>query len=158
MRVYSLKEQKGSPRYQQALLMNYYFWQRGYEVIDFAREQLTKGEFDYELKNKYDEVMFVASVGVMNEVFERAGKNIKNIDFPEELDELDKDVQEKIKNFSKEVGDLMEQNHLDRALKKILEFFFANLKIINPNTPIPPQKIKGSSNNPFSSLDNSVSS
>ena len=52
MRVYSLKEQQGSPRYQQALLINYFFWQRGYEVIDFAREQLTKGEFDYELKNE----------------------------------------------------------------------------------------------------------
>ena len=40
----------------------------------------------------------------------------------EELDTLDKDAEEKIKNFSKDVGSLMEQNHLDRALKKILEF------------------------------------
>ena len=40
----------------------------------------------------------------------------------EELDELDKNAQEKIKNFSGDVGSLMEQNHLDRALKKILEF------------------------------------
>jgi methionyl-tRNA synthetase len=40
----------------------------------------------------------------------------------EELDQLDKDAQEKIQNFSQEVGSLMEQNHLDRALKKILEF------------------------------------
>jgi methionyl-tRNA synthetase len=41
---------------------------------------------------------------------------------PEILDQLDKDIESKIKNFSKEVGELMEQNHLDRALKKILEF------------------------------------
>lgn len=40
----------------------------------------------------------------------------------EEPDQLDKDAQEKIQNFSQEVGSLMEQNHLDRALKKILEF------------------------------------
>ena len=40
----------------------------------------------------------------------------------EEPDQLDKDAQEKIKNFSQEVSNLMEQNHLDRALKKILEF------------------------------------
>jgi methionyl-tRNA synthetase len=40
---------------------------------------------------------------------------------PEEFDQLDKDVETKIKNFSKEVGDLMEQNHLDRAMKKVLE-------------------------------------
>lgn len=40
----------------------------------------------------------------------------------EEPDQLDKDAQEKIQNFSQGVGSLMEQNHLDRALKKILEF------------------------------------
>ncbi len=40
----------------------------------------------------------------------------------EESDQLDKDAEDKIKNFSKDVGSLMEQNHLDRALKKILEF------------------------------------
>jgi len=40
----------------------------------------------------------------------------------EEPDQLDKDAQEKIQNFSQEVSSLMEQNHLDRALKKILEF------------------------------------
>jgi len=41
---------------------------------------------------------------------------------PEEFDELDKATEEKIKTFAKDVGDLMDQNHLDRALKKILEF------------------------------------
>jgi len=39
-----------------------------------------------------------------------------------QFDPLDHLAEEKIKNFSTEVGDLMEQNHLDRALKKILEF------------------------------------
>lgn len=41
---------------------------------------------------------------------------------PEAFDQIDKDVETKIKNLSHEVGGLMEQNHLDRALKKILEF------------------------------------
>jgi len=41
---------------------------------------------------------------------------------PEDPDELDKVAEEKIKNLAKDVGVLMEQNHLDRALKKILEF------------------------------------
>jgi len=41
---------------------------------------------------------------------------------PEDFDEQDNMAEEKIKNLSKDVGDLMEQNHLDRALKKILEF------------------------------------
>ncbi len=37
-------------------------------------------------------------------------------------DQLDNDAEDKIKNFSNDIGTLMEQNHLDRALKKILEF------------------------------------
>lgn len=41
---------------------------------------------------------------------------------PEAHDQLDKDIETKIKNLSYDVGGLMEQNHLDRALKKILEF------------------------------------
>jgi methionyl-tRNA synthetase len=41
---------------------------------------------------------------------------------PEEYDEKDKETEEKIKNFAQEVGALLEQNHLDRALKKIMEF------------------------------------
>lgn len=47
------------------------------------------------------------------------GGKIPTVDEP---DQLDKDAQEKIQNFSQEVSRLMEQNHLDRALKKILEF------------------------------------
>ena len=41
---------------------------------------------------------------------------------PDALDDADNKSQEKIKKLATEVGILMEQNHLDRALKKILEF------------------------------------
>ncbi len=41
---------------------------------------------------------------------------------PEEFDEKDSEAENKIKNLSGEVGTLLEQNHLDRALKKIMEF------------------------------------
>ena len=41
---------------------------------------------------------------------------------PEELDEMDKEAEKKIKDLILELGLLMEQNHLDRALKKILQF------------------------------------
>ncbi len=41
---------------------------------------------------------------------------------PDALDGADNESQEKIKKLATEVGILMEQNHLDRALKKILEF------------------------------------
>jgi len=38
------------------------------------------------------------------------------------FDNHDKEAEEKIKKLSSDVGNLMEQNHLDRAVKKILEF------------------------------------
>lgn len=41
---------------------------------------------------------------------------------PEELEEIDKEAENKIKSLASKVGILMEQNHLDRAMKKILEF------------------------------------
>ena len=40
----------------------------------------------------------------------------------EEYDEQDKEAENKIKNLANELGALLEQNHLDRALKKIMEF------------------------------------
>lgn len=39
-----------------------------------------------------------------------------------DLDESDKDAQDKIKNFAKELTQLMEENSLDKAIKKIIEF------------------------------------
>ncbi|WP_299290668.1 methionine--tRNA ligase [Nitrosopumilus sp.] len=41
---------------------------------------------------------------------------------PETFDEKDSEAEQKIKSLSSDVGTLMEQNHLDRALKKIMEF------------------------------------
>ena len=41
---------------------------------------------------------------------------------PEKFDKADEESEQKIKNFPKIVGALMVENHLDRALKKILEF------------------------------------
>jgi len=41
---------------------------------------------------------------------------------PEEFDDKDSEAENKIKNLSGEVGMLLEQNHLDRALKKIMGF------------------------------------
>ncbi|MBI3842375.1 MAG: methionine--tRNA ligase [Thaumarchaeota archaeon] len=40
----------------------------------------------------------------------------------DQLDEIDRDVKDKITNFAGQLGELMEQNHHDRAIKKILEF------------------------------------
>ena len=40
----------------------------------------------------------------------------------ETFDEKDLEAEQKIKSLATDVGSLMEQNHLDRALKKIMEF------------------------------------
>ena len=40
----------------------------------------------------------------------------------EAFDEKDSEAEEKIKNLASDVSSLLEQNHLDRALKKIMEF------------------------------------
>ena len=86
MRVYSLSEKEGSSRYQQAILMDYWFWQRGYEIVHFQVEQLESGEFDHALSNEVEDILFIASVAVMKKVFERAGfASVENIDFPDEL-------------------------------------------------------------------------
>jgi len=41
---------------------------------------------------------------------------------PESFDDKDSEAEQKIKNLATNVGTLMEQNHLDRALKKVMEF------------------------------------
>ena len=41
---------------------------------------------------------------------------------PDTIDEIDKKAEQQITTLSEEVGVLMNQNHLDRALKKVLEF------------------------------------
>jgi methionyl-tRNA synthetase len=40
----------------------------------------------------------------------------------DEFDDADKDAEEKIKNFSSTIEEALDQNNIDRALKKILEF------------------------------------
>jgi methionyl-tRNA synthetase len=41
---------------------------------------------------------------------------------PESFDDMDSKAEQKIKTLATDVGSLMEQNHLDRALKKVMEF------------------------------------
>ncbi|MGH9999126.1 MAG: class I tRNA ligase family protein, partial [Nitrosopumilaceae archaeon] len=40
----------------------------------------------------------------------------------EEFDDIDKEAEDKIKNLGYAVGESLDQNNIDRALKKILEF------------------------------------
>ena len=86
MKVYSLIAEQGSPRYLQYIRCNYWFWERGYEVISFSNEELFSGAFDKILQTDLDDIIFVGSVGVMYEVIRRANKPKPDVsDFPDEL-------------------------------------------------------------------------
>ena len=41
---------------------------------------------------------------------------------PEDFDEKDSESEKKIKSLADDVGELMQENHLDRALKQLMEF------------------------------------
>lgn len=66
----------------------------------------------------------IGNVG--NFVNRALGFTMKNSDGvipePDGYEQIDNDSEEKIKSLGKEIGNLMEQNHLDRALKKLMEF------------------------------------
>lgn len=86
MKVYSLVAKHGEPRYLQVVQGNYWFWQRGYDVVPFEREQLSKGELDSDLIGDIENTIVYASVAVIHEAIERAGRPAPPyIDFPSEL-------------------------------------------------------------------------
>ena len=66
-------------------------------------------------------------IGNLGNLVNRAlGFTVKTFDGvvpdPGEFDDMDKESEKAIKDLVSDVGTLMEQNHLDRALKKILQF------------------------------------
>ncbi|MFN7290515.1 MAG: hypothetical protein ACK5YR_04920 [Pirellula sp.] len=57
MKVLSLASQPGEPRYCQSLQVNYWFWERGYEVIPFARDALLSGSLDHYLHDEREDTI-----------------------------------------------------------------------------------------------------
>ncbi len=57
MKVLSLKSRPGEPRYCQSLQVNHWFWERGYEVIPFAREELLSGSLDHYLHDEREDTI-----------------------------------------------------------------------------------------------------
>lgn len=87
MKVYSLNAKPGDPRFLQAAQANYWFWQRGYEVVGFDREQLDAGELDRDLLDDIEHTIVYASVAVARDAILRAGRpQPPNLDFPAELE------------------------------------------------------------------------
>ena len=86
-RVYSQSAKQGDPRFLQAKQGNYWFWQRGYDVVEFERAQLDAGELDNDLLSNTDDTIVYGSVAVVRDAITRAGRpDPPNLDFPASLD------------------------------------------------------------------------
>lgn len=88
-RVYSLNAKQGDPRYLQAAQGNYWFWQRGYEVVGFEREELDEGKLDTDLSEDSENTIVYGSVAVVRDAIRRAGHPAPtNLDFPASLSQF----------------------------------------------------------------------
>jgi hypothetical protein len=86
MKVLTLKSQPGEPRYCQYLQVNHWFWERGYEVIPFARDELLSGRLDHYLHDEREDTIVYGAVAVVRDALKRANRPAPpNIDFPDEL-------------------------------------------------------------------------
>jgi len=86
MKVLSLTSQPGEPRYCQSLQVNYWFWERGYEVLQFARDELLSGRLDHYLYDEREDTIIYGAVAVVRDALKRANRPAPpNIDFPDEL-------------------------------------------------------------------------
>jgi hypothetical protein len=86
MKVFSLSSKPGEPRYCQSLQVNYWFWERGYEVIQFERIELLTGKLDRYLHEEHEDTIVYGAVAVVRDALQRANRPAPpNIDFPTEL-------------------------------------------------------------------------
>jgi hypothetical protein len=86
MKVLSLLSQPGEPRHCQSLQVNYWFWERGYDVILFARAELLSGKLDRYLHEEHEDSIVYGAVAVVRDALQRANRPVPpNIDFPCEL-------------------------------------------------------------------------
>ncbi len=86
MKVYSQTALPGEPRYSQVIQTNHWFWERGYEVIPFSRDDLKRGCLDVALLQAAEETILYGAVAIIREALQRAQRpEPANIDFPIEL-------------------------------------------------------------------------
>jgi hypothetical protein len=88
MKVLSLIAKMGEPRFCQAQRVNYWFWERGYEVLPFSREQLVSGELDELIVGEKESTIVYGAVAVVRDALKRLSITApRNLDFPAELSE-----------------------------------------------------------------------
>jgi hypothetical protein len=86
MRVLVQQVAKGHPSHDSFERSEYWFWERGYEVIRFSYEELNGGKFDEMLIHEADSTIVRAGVGTVLMAIQRAGRTAPNIvDLPQDL-------------------------------------------------------------------------
>ena len=86
MKVFTLTAARGEPRYCQAQQVDYWFWERGYDVVPFTREELQQGRLDEDLLHNPERTIVYGAVGIVRMALVRAGRpQPPNIDFPASL-------------------------------------------------------------------------
>lgn len=86
MKVFSLTAARGEPRFCQAQQTDYWFWERGYDVVPFTRDELQQGRLDEDLLQRREQTIVYGAVGIVREALQRAGRpQPPNIDFPTSL-------------------------------------------------------------------------
>lgn len=86
MKVFTLTAARGEPRYCQALQVDYWFWERGYEVVSFTRDELQRGLLDEDLLQNPEQTIVYGAVGIVHMALARVGRpKPPNIDFPASL-------------------------------------------------------------------------
>lgn len=86
MKVISLVAKMGEPRYCQSIQVNYWFWERGYDVIPFHRTELLDGSLDEHLIEDRENTIVYGAVAVVHDALKRMGiPRPANLDFPPSL-------------------------------------------------------------------------
>lgn len=87
MKVFTLTAMRGQPRFAQAQQVDYWFWERGYDVVPFTRDELQQGRLDEDLLRDPERTIVYGAVDIVREALVRAARpQPPNIDFPLSLE------------------------------------------------------------------------
>jgi hypothetical protein len=65
------------------LLVDYWFWERGYDVVPFSVDDLRQGKLDDDLRNDPEQTLVYGAVAIVREALKRIGRPAPpNLDFP----------------------------------------------------------------------------
>lgn len=86
MRAYVQSVPPGTANYQSTMQVDYWFWERGYEVIRFTLEEMAAGKLDDDLMNDIENTIVFGGVGTIRQAISRIGRlPPPNLDFPDSI-------------------------------------------------------------------------